>query len=364
MAVAAPERLRGDLVRLLHRRAGVREFALGATRILARGVPFDGVCVLTMDPARLLPTGEVVENALPKAATARMAEIEIRGDDVNAFAALARSGRRVASLSAATGGVLDRSLRHSELRRPNGFGDELRAVLADDSATWGALTLPRASDRPHFAPGDAALVASLSGHLAEGLRRAILLTALSAERHESEEPAGLALLAPDNSIAMADAAGERWLAELRDGKTAEPPPPVVNAVASRARSIAAGHAGTDAIARARVRTASGHWLLVRGSALGDGPDAHTAVILEPAHPHQLAPLIADAYELTDRERAVAQQIAQGLATNAIADLLHISPWTVQDHLKSIFEKVGVNSRGELTARLFFEPQAPQPTDHE
>jgi len=54
MPVASPERLRSDLVRLLHR-GGVRDFSLGAARSLARAVPFDGVCVLTMDPATVLP---------------------------------------------------------------------------------------------------------------------------------------------------------------------------------------------------------------------------------------------------------------------------------------------------------------------
>ena len=104
------------------------------------------------------------------------------------------------------------------------------------------------------------------------------------------------------------------------------------------------------------------WLLVRGSALGDEDDAQTAVILEPAGPHELAPLIADAYALTDRERAVTQLVAQGLPTSAIADQLHISQWTVQDHLKAIFEKVGVGSRGELVARVFFDHYAPRLTD--
>jgi hypothetical protein len=83
------------------------------------------------------------------------------------------------------------------------------------------------------------------------------------------------------------------------------------------------------MARARVRAASGQWLLVHGSALGDGPGAPMAVILEPARPHELAPLIADAYGLSDRERAVTQYVAQGHSTAAIASLLHISPWTVQ-----------------------------------
>jgi DNA-binding CsgD family transcriptional regulator len=85
------------------------------------------------------------------------------------------------------------------------------------------------------------------------------------------------------------------------------------------------------------------------------------VILEAARPHELAPLIAEAYGLTERERAVTQLIAQGLATQTIALRLHISPWTVQDHLKAIFEKVDVSTRGELVARMFFDHYAPRLT---
>ncbi len=55
-------------------------------------------------------------------------------------------------------------------------------------------------------------------------------------------------------------------------------------------------------------------------------------------------------------------VAQGLSTDAIASRIHISPWTVQDHLKAIFEKVGVSSRGELIARTFFAHDAPRLSD--
>ncbi len=272
MATASPARLRDDITRLAHRGLDVRAFSLASAEALGRAVPFDGLCVVTVDPATLLPTGEVVVNGLPGAASARLTEIEVREPDFIKFSALSRSPRRAASLSAATGGDLVRSRRHRELKQPHGFGDELRAALVADSGTWGGLTLLRAADRPPFTPADTRLVAAVAGDLAEGVRRAVLLASLapSGEPHGHDEgEVGLLLLADDNSVVTADPTARMWLADLRPGAHL---PPVVTAVASRARSHAAGDArGTASPARARARTASGRWLLVHGSVLGEGP---------------------------------------------------------------------------------------------
>jgi DNA-binding CsgD family transcriptional regulator len=350
-------RARAEILRLVHRNLGVRDFSLAAGRALRRAVSFDGVCVLTIDPATALPTSEIVEHGLPPAAMPRMAEIEVAEVDFNKFTELARLPRRAASLSEATQGDLDRSLRQREVRRPNGLGDELRAALVADSGTWGGITLLRETG-PAFTPAEAGFVGSLSGHLAEGLQRALQLTTLSA--HADDADAGLLVLADDNSVELGNSAGQLWLDELRSGGgDRHHLPIVIHAVASRARLVAAGRATGIATARARIPTPSGRWLLVRGSMLGQGPDARAAVILEPVPSPELAPLIAAAYGLTDRERLVTQLVAQGHSTDEIADRLHLSPYTVQDHLKSIFDKAGVRARGELVARLFFVHYAPR-----
>jgi hypothetical protein len=105
-----------------------------------------------------------------------------------------------------------------------------------------------------------------------------------------DDAAGLLVLAADDTVEMANRAADRWLDEIRAGDHPGPPlPPVVRAVAHRARHAAAVDADDSGdppgtIARARVRTATGRWLTVRGSLLGDDPGSRVAVLMEPAPP--------------------------------------------------------------------------------
>jgi DNA-binding CsgD family transcriptional regulator/GAF domain-containing protein len=369
VATAVRQRARADIVRLVHRGLGVAELSQDVSRILQRAVPCDGACLLTLDPATFLPTGEFVENGLPAATTSRLTEIELREPDINKFTDLARQPRPAASLSEVTKGDLDESRRQRELRRPSGFEDELRAVLTGTTGTWGALTLLREAKGPHFTPADVRFVASLAGRLADGLRHATLLGDAAAA--DVDDTAGLLVLAADDTVEIANRAADRWLDELRAGDRPGPRLPlVVRAVAHRARHAAAlegedsGGAGggpQGAIAQARIRTTAGRWLIVRGSLMGDAPGYRVAVLMEAAHPPELAPLIADAYALTERERLVTELVARGFSTNEIAGRLHLSAYTVQDHLKTVFDKTGSSSRGDLVAQLFFRHYAPRLT---
>jgi DNA-binding CsgD family transcriptional regulator len=71
-----------------------------------------------------------------------------------------------------------------------------------------------------------------------------------------------------------------------------------------------------------------------------------------------------AYRLTDREQDVIRLVLRGASTAQIADELVVSTHTVQQHLKSIFDKTGVRSRRELVGRIFFSHHEPCFRDNE
>ena len=98
---------------------------------------------------------------------------------------------------------------------------------------------------------------------------------------------------------------------------------------------------------------------MRGTVLG--PE-RVGLLIEAARPAELAESLGNVYGLSDRERAVTRLVARGLQTSAISERLHVSQYTVQDHLNSIFDKTGTSSRGELIARLFLDLHADESTN--
>jgi DNA-binding CsgD family transcriptional regulator len=211
-----------------------------------------------------------------------------------------------------------------------------------------------------YTPHHLALLARLAPLLAEGLRTALLLEhARRDEGTEREESPGLVVLADDLSIAATTPGGARWLAEIRDRTSRLLLPEAVHSVVARLWALERSEDVDQRLPQTRVRTASGRWLVIHASRLsGPGTAGQTAVVLEPAPASEVAPLLLDAYGLTRRERDVAQFVMRGMPTAAIAAVLSISPLTVQQHLKAVFDKAGVCSRRGLIARVFAEQYQP------
>ena len=56
-------------------------------------------------------------------------------------------------------------------------------------------------------------------------------------------------------------------------------------------------------------------------------------------------------QLTKRENEVLEQLIKGLSYKEVSQLLNISATTVNDHIKNIYSKMGVNSKSELIIRV-------------
>jgi len=101
------------------------------------------------------------------------------------------------------------------------------------------------------------------------------------------------------------------------------------------------------------------WVTLHASQLGGAADGRVAIVIERATSSQSATLRLEASGATAREREVATLLARGLGNQGIADALVLSPHTVEDHTKSLFEKLGVASRQQLVARVFVDEYLPE-----
>ena len=152
-----------------------------------------------------------------------------------------------------------------------------------------------------------------------------------------------------------DATPVRQVGELLAAPELERQISPIWALLARARAVADGVASGPA--RLRLRDHRGRWLVLHASALtshGEPSANSVAVVIEPAKSSEIAPIIIEAYSLTPREREVVGALASGDTTSEIAARLFMSQHTVRDHIKAVFDKVGVSGRAELVVRLFAE----------
>lgn len=362
MSADAKQRARNKIARLAGQGLDLVSFWRESTEALASAVPYYlAPCWYTLDPASLLVTSHFHEGVpeLPPQWLMR----EYYEDDVNKLADVARSERGISTLHDATGGDPTGSPRWQANIALGGDQEIIASLRTQAGHVWGAVGLYRETGQPLFDDQELRFIQEVAPYLAEGARRALLVG--EATDPEGPNAPGLVVLSPQWDVESTTPGVEHWLSDLPDGDwRAGKLPSAVLSVAGRARRTAEHPDEPGEIAVARVLSRSGMWVVLHGVSLISSGSRRVAVIVEPAHPARISPLLMSAYGLTEREQDVTQLVLQGNSTVEIAERLVVSAHTVQQHLKSVFDKTGVRSRRDLVGKVFFAHYEPRVRDNE
>jgi DNA-binding CsgD family transcriptional regulator len=346
--------VRRELYELVDAGLPVEAFCAAAGLLIARAVPSAAGAAAeptwyALDPRSLLISGVFGPDC--ELDTAAQMRWEYLDEDVNKSIDVVRNSSGVQTLAEVTDGNPWLSPIYRDYMHDHDLAQEMLVALRGASGQiWGTVRLNRSRATGAFDESDRQFMRSLAPCLAEGLKRGLLANAAS----EAPTPISPGLVIVDHrglQVAMSAAARD-WLALFPGSPQADDELPL----AVQAVSFAALAGGWPS-AMLRLRLINGHWATVHGVLTEPGIPGIVSVIIASAGREHLAPLTEAICGLTPRERQVAELTLSGQTTRRIAHRLEISPYTAQEHLRHIFSKVGVASRGELVAALFAEPSS-------
>ncbi len=316
---------------------------------------------LTLDPASLLFTSMLSEGCTMPWTAQDMVWLEYSSEMVgNRVGDVLRDPRGVQTLRQLVETDPGGAGEYVELLRSMGAEHEaLVALRARDGEHWGAVYLAREPSRPDFSSEELDFLRLVAPHLAEGIRRG-LLAGEAAEPEAPDAPA-IVVLAEDLTLESVTPGAQQWLSDLPVLDRGQLPAAVLSVAQVALAGRGQGRHG-DEPASARVRAERRGWVMLHGQTLA-GSGRRVAVTIQPASPDRITSLLMAAYGLTEREEQVARHVLQGHSTAEIAEALCVSPYTVQEHLKHIFDKTSVRSRRQLVARVFIRHYQPRVEDN-
>jgi DNA-binding CsgD family transcriptional regulator len=361
-----PERLVGEVDLLSARGLPRKEFFSELAPRLRNVIDNDASCWHTLDPHTRLMTSdspdELIERGIfapdeTQAAGELLVRSEYLVDDVNTFAGLAAQRVPVGILDHVTRGEPQRSARYRDLLLPADIPHELRAAFVIRGRVWGAVHIARRAASGPFEQRDVDALAAIAGAIARGIRASLRFDA--ARRGTGVDAPGLVVLGPRDEVELITPPARELLASLRPERAAYADDAIATPVLALAAFVrGAPEAGHDGLNAVTVPGSDG-WITLHASLPGPPGDGRVAVVLERAAGARSATVRLEAFGATAREREVATLLARGLSRAELAETLVLSPHTVEDHVKSLYEKLGVASRQELVARVFLDEYLPE-----
>lgn len=342
-----PERLRARIRDASCTATDSESFRQEVLDALDAYVPFDATCLGGADPYALIPTSLTTRGYDDLRAYAVALEVEYgEADEPGSFESMVRARIPIRTLRETADDRPRSTRRYAELLAPYGLRDEIRMIMrGSDGLVWGVATVSRRGEK-QFDAREEAVLASVLVEIGDGLRTMLFRDSVVDPAETPDGPA-FAVIGPNNEFETVTPAALAHLERLGWGPTGMP-------VGLAPAAAAAAHlraSGQESVVL-RSRTRDGEWLVIRAGRYDAGhPPQRVAMTIERARPPEIVSLMAAAYGLTRRECQVLLLSLRGETREAMAGTLHLSPYTVQDHLKSIFAKAGVRSRRSLVARI-------------
>lgn len=200
----------------------------------------------------------------------------------------------------------------------------IAATLASQGDAVARVGFHRQKREGNFSDRDMEIINILLPHMARAIRNRNLMNGVEISR----DTAGVIVIGEDGSPFYTNDEARKILRGIPAGSIPDP-----------------GLSSSPALIHTRAGTYQ-----VRTMPLGNSGKGK--VIFLERHPPEdrLQAKLADS-DLSRREREIAVHVVQGYSNREIAERLFIAEQTVKDHLHSVFDKLAIRRRGELTARI-------------
>jgi DNA-binding CsgD family transcriptional regulator len=336
-----------EITVLMKSERSIRQFQKEFLNILKKVISFDASCFTAIDPRTFLSTGAYTDRRIEQLHS-QLFMNEFLEDDYNKFKDLARNPPHVGAMCIITNDNPIKSTRYRNILKPAGFIDEVRVVCMSKGKCFGHLSLFRDKTKVPFQHDECKYLSKVGLLAGDTLRTSFIIRS---EEQVKVLGRGMIVLNENLRLNYWDETGYIWLSNFRkyEQLNEDDIPRPIRAVCSKVKADE-----TNKEATVCISLTCGEFLVIRASRLEGYSSCHTGyrVLFESARPEEVFPLLAESYCLSQREKEVIVGIVRGMSTKEVAKELCISTYTVQDHFKSIFEKVGVCSRNELIWELF------------
>lgn len=322
-----------------------QETAWRVANRIAEHVEADSFCFMLTDPDTGVPLDVVGKDGSRFEKTSVFFGNVWKKSPATDYLARAAEPARVHRLEQILGPQWQRDPYVQSMVHGFGYDREIHVSFAAAARIWGYLSLHRKQGSADFERRADRFLAAVAPVITYALRQQSASQLLATVPAKSE---AIITLGPDGTVeALTDFA--RHLVEAR------PYEGISFGVSAMAASLRHAMENGEAFApRALpcVDTVTGQRFQIHGELLRGADGRPRGVVFARAlrgfdDARALAHL-----GLSPREAEVALAAARGFTTKEIAASLALSPHTVESHVKTIFDKLGVSSRGELAAIVF------------